>query len=142
MAKYSIRPNSILFLLLPFLFTLVSCGPQTGAEEERARDIQQYTIEQFMDNTAYSGGAFSPQESRLLVTSNASGIYNAYEIPVLKVESDEIVAAARENDVPVEYVVFEDEGHGFVKKENQIEAYSRILEFLNQYLKKGEALKG
>jgi len=69
-------------------------------------------------------------------------LQGAQDPRVLQVESDEIVAAARENDVPVEYVVFEDEGHGFVKKENQIEAYSRILEFLEQYLKKGEALKG
>jgi dipeptidyl aminopeptidase/acylaminoacyl peptidase len=37
---------------------------------------------------------------------------------VLKVESEEIVAAARKNGVPVEYVIFADEGHGFVKKEN------------------------
>jgi hypothetical protein len=36
---------------------------------------------------------------------------------VLKVESDEIVAAVRKNNVPVEYVVFPDEGHGFIKKE-------------------------
>ncbi len=54
---------------------------------------------------------------------------------VLQVESDEIVAAARENDVPVEYVVFEDEGHGFVKKENEIEAWTQVMDFLNQYLK-------
>jgi predicted dienelactone hydrolase len=38
----------------------------------------------------------------------------------------------------VEYVLFEDEGHGFVKKENQVEAYSRVLNFLDTYLK-GEA---
>ncbi|ULC60815.1 prolyl oligopeptidase family serine peptidase [Flaviramulus sp. BrNp1-15] len=55
---------------------------------------------------------------------------------VLQVESDEIVAGVRKNGVPVEYVLFEDEGHGFVKKENQIEAYSRILKFLDEYLKK------
>lgn len=54
---------------------------------------------------------------------------------VLKVESDEIVEAARKNGVPVEYVVFEDEGHGFRKKENQIEAYEKILVFLDKYLK-------
>ncbi|SFZ91876.1 Dipeptidyl aminopeptidase/acylaminoacyl peptidase [Flaviramulus basaltis] len=54
---------------------------------------------------------------------------------VLQVESDEIVAGVRKNGVPVEYVLFEDEGHGFVKKENQIEAYSRILKFLDEYLK-------
>ncbi len=35
----------------------------------------------------------------------------------------------------MEYVVFEDEGHGFVKKENEIEAYGKVLAFLNQYLK-------
>ncbi len=54
---------------------------------------------------------------------------------VLKVESDEIVEAARKNGVPVEYVLFEDEGHGFRKKENQIEAYEKILMFLDEYLK-------
>ncbi len=54
---------------------------------------------------------------------------------VLQVESDEIVAGVKKNGVPVEYVLFDDEGHGFVKKENQIEAYSRVLEFLNVYLK-------
>lgn len=55
---------------------------------------------------------------------------------VLQAESDEIVAGVRKNGVPVEYVLFDDEGHGFVKKENQIEAYSRILKFLDVYLKK------
>ncbi|MFT4537219.1 MAG: dipeptidyl aminopeptidase/acylaminoacyl peptidase [Saprospiraceae bacterium] len=59
---------------------------------------------------------------------------------VLQVESDEIVAGVRKNNVPVEYVLFEDEGHGFVKKENQIEAYSRILNFLDKHLKKGSVL--
>ena len=54
---------------------------------------------------------------------------------VLQVESDEIVAGVRANGVPVEYVLFEDEGHGFVKKENQIEAYSKIVQFLDKYLK-------
>jgi len=54
---------------------------------------------------------------------------------VLKVESDEIVEAVKKNGVAVEYIVFEDEGHGFVKKDNQIEAHKAILEFLDEYLK-------
>lgn len=54
---------------------------------------------------------------------------------VLKVESDEIVAAARRNGVPVEYIVFPDEGHGFVKKDNQIRGYTALIAFLDQYLK-------
>ncbi|MEH6617919.1 alpha/beta fold hydrolase [Maribacter arcticus] len=59
---------------------------------------------------------------------------------VLQVESDEIVAGIKKNGVPVEYVLFEDEGHGFLKKENQIEAYSRVLEFLDVYLKKDKGI--
>ena len=54
---------------------------------------------------------------------------------VLKVESDEIVAAATKNGVPVEYLVFADEGHGFVKKENEIKGYSATLAFLDAHLK-------
>jgi len=61
---------------------------------------------------------------------------------VLKVESDEIVAAAKKNGVPVEYIVFEDEGHGFVKKENEIEGYTAVLGFLDRYLKGGVAVAG
>jgi dipeptidyl aminopeptidase/acylaminoacyl peptidase len=60
---------------------------------------------------------------------------------VLKAESDEIVEEARKNDVPVEYVVFEDEGHGFRKKENEKEAYKKILKFLDQYLKGEEQVE-
>lgn len=54
---------------------------------------------------------------------------------VLQVESDEIVAAAKANGVPVEYVIFPDEGHGFVKKENNIKASESVLRFLDTYLK-------
>lgn len=57
---------------------------------------------------------------------------------VLKVESDEIVEAVKKKGIPVEYIVFDDEGHGFINKENQITAYKAILDFLNEYLR-GEA---
>ena len=54
---------------------------------------------------------------------------------VIKPESDDIVAAVQKNGVPVEYVVFDDEGHGFSKKKNQIEGYGRILAFLDAHLR-------
>ena len=54
---------------------------------------------------------------------------------VLQVESDEIVAELKKNEIPVEYVIFEDEGHGFRKKENQIKGYGKIKDFLDFYLK-------
>jgi dipeptidyl aminopeptidase/acylaminoacyl peptidase len=73
------------------------------------------------------------------VTKPLIVLQGAQDPRVLQVESDEIVAGVRKNGVPVEYVLFEYEGHGFVKKENQIESYSRILKFLDIYLKKENA---
>lgn len=54
---------------------------------------------------------------------------------VIQPESDDIVAAVKANGVPVDYVLFDDEGHGFSKKKNQIEGYSRVLAFLDTHLK-------
>jgi len=53
---------------------------------------------------------------------------------VLQVESDEIVEELKKNNIPVEYVLFTDEGHGFRKKENEINGYSKILFFLEKYM--------
>ena len=58
---------------------------------------------------------------------------------VLKIESDEIVAAVKKNGVPVEYLVFDDEGHGFTKRENKIDASNAYVSFLDKYLKAGAA---
>ena len=63
-------------------------------------------------------------------------IQGANDPRVLQVESDEIVAAVRRNGVPVEYVVFPDEGHGFLRKENRIDASEAYLTFLNQHLRR------
>ncbi len=58
---------------------------------------------------------------------------------VLKVESDEIVAAVEKNGIPVEYVVFPDEGHGFRKDENRAKGYRAILAFLDRHLREQAA---
>lgn len=63
-------------------------------------------------------------------------IQGANDPRVLKVESDELVAAIRANNVPVEYVVFPDEGHGFLRKQNRIDASEAYLRFLNQHLRR------
>ncbi|MDB5242082.1 MAG: peptidase [Spirosoma sp.] len=65
-------------------------------------------------------------------------IQGANDPRVLKIESDEIVANVKKNGVPVEYITFPDEGHGFVKKENEITAYKAIKEFLDKYLLNGQ----
>ncbi len=69
-------------------------------------------------------------------------VQGANDPRVIKPESDEIVAAVKKSGVPVEYVVFPDEGHGFSKKKNQIEAWRSIREFLDKYLKGAPPPKG
>ena len=62
-------------------------------------------------------------------------IQGANDPRVLQVESDELVAAIQANEVPVEYIVFPDEGHGFRKRVNQITASNAYVKFLDTYLK-------
>jgi dipeptidyl aminopeptidase/acylaminoacyl peptidase len=64
-------------------------------------------------------------------------VQGANDPRVLQVESDEIIAAVRENGVAVEYVLFPDEGHGFTKRENKIKASNAYVTFLDKYLKPG-----
>ncbi|HEX6182781.1 MAG TPA: prolyl oligopeptidase family serine peptidase [Pyrinomonadaceae bacterium] len=67
-------------------------------------------------------------------------IQGANDPRVIKPESDEIVEAVRKKGGVVEYVVFDNEGHGFTKKANEIRANKAILDFLDKHLKgSGEA---
>ncbi|MCJ8320530.1 MAG: alpha/beta fold hydrolase [Colwellia sp.] len=61
-------------------------------------------------------------------------VQGANDPRVLQVESDEMVSEIRKNNVPVEYVLFSDEGHGFTKKVNRIKASDAYLAFLQKYL--------
>ncbi len=72
------------------------------------------------------------------ITKPLMVLQGAKDPRVLKVESDEMVEAVKKNGVPVEYVVFEDEGHGFRKTENEIKGYEKILNFLDKYLAEKE----
>ena len=60
-------------------------------------------------------------------------IQGAKDPRVVKEESDQIVAKLKEKGRDVEYLVLEDEGHGFSKKENEILVYKRMLEFLEKH---------
>jgi dipeptidyl aminopeptidase/acylaminoacyl peptidase len=53
---------------------------------------------------------------------------------VKRAESEQIVAAMRAKGIPHEYLVFEDEGHGFAKPENRLRFYAAAERFLAQHL--------
>ena len=62
--------------LVPALFV------SAGAETQPRRPSKQYTIEQFMATTSVSGASFSADEKRILFSSNQTGIFNVYTVPV------------------------------------------------------------
>ena len=80
------------------LFFLISC------KTEEPRQIGQYTIDQFYKNTRYSGGQFSPDETRLLVNSDESGIFNLYEINLADGTRNAVTQSVIESFFAVDYV--------------------------------------
>ncbi len=50
-------------------------------------------------------------------------------------ESDQIVEALESRGVDVQYMVKEDEGHGFRNEENRFDFYRAMIEFLDEHLK-------
>lgn len=70
-------------------------------------------------------------------------IQGANDPRVVKAESDQIVEALRKQGAEVEYLVLEDEGHGFSKKSNEMKVYRQVLDFFDRYaLKAGVSAKG
>lgn len=51
-----------------------------------------------------------------------------------KTEAQQVVDAVRKRGGVVEYKVYENEGHGFAKVENQIDAYKRVADFLKAHV--------
>ncbi len=61
-------------------------------------------------------------------------IQGAKDPRVVKAESDQIAEKLRARGVDVRYDVYEDEGHGFTKRENELKAWRDAAEFLEKYL--------
>ncbi len=55
-----------------------------------------------------------------------------------KTEAQQVVDAIQKRGGKVEYKVYENEGHGFAKVENQIDAYKRVSDFLKAHVPPAE----
>jgi len=87
-----------------------------------------------------------PEEDKELLTS-ASPVFHVDKIeaplfvaqgandPRVKIdESDQIVNALKDRGIEVEYMVKENEGHGFHNQENKFDFYRAMEKFLNQHI--------
>jgi dipeptidyl aminopeptidase/acylaminoacyl peptidase len=73
-----------------------------------------------------------------IITKPLMVLQGANDPRVIKAESDDIVNANKKKGGVVDYVVFDNEGHGFTKKENEIRGDQAILKFLDKYLKSNQ----
>ncbi|GHO86199.1 S9 family peptidase [Dictyobacter formicarum] len=78
----------------------------------------------------------SPIRSVDKITAPLFVVHGANDPRVPVGEAEQIVAALRQRQVPVEYLRFEDEGHGLIKRSNRLLAYPAIARFLEQQLHK------
>lgn len=97
------------YSLLLALFALLLVSSATPAQEEKkrkdvaARNVKQYTIEQFMDTTRITGSSFSPDEKSILFSSNKSGIFNVYVMPVTGGAPRQLTNSTKESTYVVSY---------------------------------------
>lgn len=68
------------------------------------------------------------------ITAPLFVIHGANDPRVPVGEAEQIVAALRQRQVPVEYLRFEDEGHGLIKRANRLVAYPAAVRFLDKHL--------
>jgi len=78
--------------------------------------------------------SISPIDNIEAIESPLFVLHGANDPRVPVGEAEQIVERAREQGVPVRKLIFDDEGHGFAKLENRIEAYRAVVDFLAEHV--------
>jgi dipeptidyl aminopeptidase/acylaminoacyl peptidase len=99
--------------------------------------IAQFT-QRVGDHRTEDGRAFLASRSPLSVVDRIQRPLligqGANDPRVKQSESDQIVSAMRKKGIPVTYVLYPDEGHGFVRPENRLSFNAVVEAFLSQHL--------
>jgi dipeptidyl aminopeptidase/acylaminoacyl peptidase len=98
-------PAFTALVVLATLLQLPAFG-QTGKGSSSApanRAVKQYTIEQFLNTTSMRGSSFSPDDKSILFSSNKSGIYNVYAVPVASGEPTQLTRSTTESTFSIDY---------------------------------------
>jgi dipeptidyl aminopeptidase/acylaminoacyl peptidase len=69
------------------------------------------------------------------ITTPLFVIHGANDPRVPLSEAEQLVHALQKRNVAVEFLVYEDEGHGLVKLKNMLDAYPRMADFLDKHLR-------
>ena len=82
------------------LFLLGSCIQRS----EKTRIPKQYSIEQLYENLAVYGSGFNADETKILIGSNSTGIYNVYELNIADTLSKALTSSTKESFFAVNYL--------------------------------------
>ena len=102
----------------------------TGPWRRKLREPEYGTLEhdrEFLEQ-------ISPINSVERIAAPLFVVHGANDPRVPLEEAEQIVTAVRKRGLPVEYLVFPDEGHGLVKRANRLAAYPAIARFLDEHL--------
>jgi dipeptidyl aminopeptidase/acylaminoacyl peptidase len=90
------------------------------------------------DPDTEAGRAFLAERSPLTHIDRATRpiliVQGLKDVRVVPAESEQMVAALKTKGVPVTYITFSDEGHGFVRTENRLACFAVVEAFLAQHL--------
>lgn len=78
--------------------------------------------------------ALSPIHKLAQVKAPTLVLHGANDTNVPVQEAEQVVAALRERYLPVEYILFPDEGHGFYNEKNRVRAAAAIVNWFVKYL--------
>lgn len=102
----------------------------TGSWRRKLREAEYGSLENDRDFLEQ----ISPIRSVDRIVAPLFVVHGANDPRVPVGEAEQIVAALRSRNVPVEYMRFEDEGHGLIKRGNRLVAYPAVARFLDAYL--------
>jgi protease II len=103
---------------------------RTGPWRRKVREDEYGSLERDRDFLR----SISPLHQADRIRAPLLVVHGANDPRVPVYEAEQIVDALRRREVPVEFLRFDDEGHGLVRRENQVRAYARAAEFFERYL--------
>ena len=101
------RPTlTVLWLLLTLLVPAAVLAQGQKAKKEKPaapRQVKQYSIEQFLNTTRINGSSFSSDDKSILFSSNKTGIFNVYSVPVSGGEPKQLTHSTTESTYAISY---------------------------------------
>ena len=76
---------------------------RSSARRVPARQVKQYTIEQFMNTVRIGGSSFSADEKTILFHSNRTGIFNVHSVPVVGGGPTQLTRSTKESTYAVTF---------------------------------------